>query len=54
MKRSNLIYLVIIFGLYNKLWAWDNRFTHPAITDEGITASYIDDYLKAQMGLKMK
>jgi len=43
--------LLLVLGLFTSLYAWENKKTHPAITDNGIAASTIDDYLKTQMGL---
>jgi len=51
MKLSNIICLVVLFGLSHKLYAWENKLTHPAITGEGIAVSTIDAYLKTQVGL---
>jgi len=41
----------MLFGLSHKLYAWENKLTHPAITERGIAASTVDAYLKTQVGL---
>ena len=46
------ICLIIIFILCNRLFAWENKKTHPAITNNSIAASVTDNYIKTQMGLK--
>jgi len=43
--------LILVLGLFNSLYAFENRKTHPAITSKGTEASVIDDYLKTQLGL---
>jgi hypothetical protein len=50
MKSKFVILLIVIF-LCNSSYAWENIKTHPAITDNGITTSIADNYLKTQMGL---
>jgi hypothetical protein len=51
MKLSNTIYLVIFIGLSHNLYAWENKKTHPAITNNAISASMVDNYLKTQIGI---
>ncbi|MFA5239603.1 MAG: hypothetical protein WC476_07860 [Phycisphaerae bacterium] len=53
MKLPKLICLVITLSLCGNLCAWENKLTHPAITEKAATntASTLDDYLKTQMGL---
>ena len=50
MKYKFSILLLTII-LHNPLYAWENKETHPAITNNGILVSIADSYLKTQMGL---
>jgi hypothetical protein len=43
--------LLLILGSCNSLYAWENRITHPALTNEAVGGSSIDSYLKTQTGL---
>ena len=43
-------YLLILFCLSCELYAWENRITHPALTNEAVGASSIDNYLKTYLG----
>ena len=43
--------LLLVLGLFNSLYAWENKKTHPSITSKATEASVIDDYLKTQVGL---
>ena len=43
--------LLLVLGLFNFLYAWENKKTHPAVTSKAIETSIIDDYLKTQVGL---
>ena len=38
-------------GLCKNLYAWQNKFTHPAVTDKATQVSNLDDYLKTQLSL---
>ncbi|MCJ7728698.1 MAG: hypothetical protein MUO27_02285 [Sedimentisphaerales bacterium] len=54
MKRRNLVLMVfsVVFMLpLQGLYAFDNKKTHPALTDKAAAASTIDDYLKTQIRL---
>jgi hypothetical protein len=56
MKRYFLIiglFLWLFLGLCNVSNAWENKFTHPAITEQAVnsSAAQINDYLKNQLGL---
>ena len=52
MKKA-LIIITVIFNLPINLYGWENKLTHPAITEQEITgsATKVDDYLKSQLGL---
>ncbi|HIJ71670.1 MAG TPA: hypothetical protein HPP87_09955 [Planctomycetes bacterium] len=50
-KLTCLIHLIILLGLQSELYGWDNKLTHPAITERGIAVSTVDAYLKTQVGL---
>jgi hypothetical protein len=39
MKKSLISILVISFNLSVNLYAWENRFTHPAITEQAVDNS---------------
>jgi hypothetical protein len=49
--RKYLFSLWLFLGLCNISNAWENKFTHPAITKEAVnnSAAQIDNYLKTQM-----
>ncbi len=49
--KFKIIILQLILISCNSLYAWENKKTHPALTDNGIAASTINGYLKTQMGL---
>ncbi|MCX6826905.1 MAG: hypothetical protein NTV06_06550, partial [candidate division Zixibacteria bacterium] len=54
MKRfSNSLCLVMLLSFSSVLYGWENRFTHPAITEQAVdsNAAQINDYLKNQLGL---
>lgn len=50
-KLLLLICLVILFSLSKELCGFENKKTHPALTDEAIGAPGIDNYLKTKLGL---
>jgi len=50
------IYITIFFlnmflGLCEYSYGWENKKTHPAITDKAVGVSSVDSYLKSQIGL---
>jgi hypothetical protein len=49
----NLMYIVILICLSSKIYAFENKYTHPAITKEAVnnTAAQIDSYLKNELGI---
>jgi hypothetical protein len=54
MIRQNLVLTIlsVVFILsHQSLYAFENKNTHPALTDKSVVASIIDDYLKTQVGL---
>jgi len=54
MKRRIIftaICCAIVILPLQSLYAFDNKKTHPAITERAVVASTIDDYLKTQVGL---
>jgi len=50
--RKNLVWAVILIT-GARLYAWENEFTHPAITEQAVNdnEARVDDYLKTQLGL---
>jgi len=50
--RKNLVWAVILIT-GARLYAWENRETHPAITEQAVSVNEarVDDYLKTQLGL---
>jgi len=42
--------LVVFLIVCTPLYAWENRYTHPAITDEAVNLSGLDNFLKIQLG----
>jgi len=49
--KYKIVILQIFLIWCNPLYAWENKLTHPAITDEAIGTSSIDNHLKTQLGL---
>lgn len=51
--RKHFFSLWLFLGLCNVSNAWENKLTHPAITERAVNSSEakIDDYLKTQLGL---
>jgi hypothetical protein len=47
---KGIAYLAVLLSLPSILYAFENKYTHPAITKEAVnnTTSQIDDYLKMQ------
>jgi len=45
------IFLGTCLGLCERIYAWGNKKTHPAITDKTVGASVINDYLRTQLSL---
>ena len=46
-----VFFLSVFLGLCEYSYAWENKKTHPELTDKSIGASVIDDYLKTQLDL---
>lgn len=51
--KSKIVILQLFLVSCNSLYAWENKLTHPAITEQAVngSASGINDYLKIQLGL---
>ncbi len=49
--KPKITILALAVVLCNPLYGWENKKTHPAITDNAVTSSIADSYLKTQMGL---
>jgi len=44
-----LLFFAVFFSVVDNSYAWENKKTHPAITDKAIAACEIDNYLKTQL-----
>jgi hypothetical protein len=53
-KRCLLIMGILLVMFGTKVFAWDNVFTHPKLTEKAIGASKLDDYLKRVLDIPTK
>lgn len=55
MKFKAIIITMFVFAIFyikqQDAPAWENKLTHPAITQKAMERSIADDYLKTQLGL---
>ncbi|PKL50907.1 MAG: hypothetical protein CVV39_00915 [Planctomycetes bacterium HGW-Planctomycetes-1] len=51
--KNSIIIFSLFFGLCSSLYAFENKYTHPALTQRAIGDSVcvLDDYLKTQLGM---
>ncbi len=49
---ATIFFLSVPFCLFKHLFGFENKNTHPVLTDKAVAASVIDNYLKTQPGFK--